>query len=257
MKPVLKWVGGKTQILDEVLSQFPSKIQEDYYEPFIGGASVLLAVIPRVEGVVYASDLNQNLIELYKKIQTDPEGLIRELEGLQGDVTEETYYKRRDEYNVRPTPALLVYLNKVGFRGIYREGPNGFNVPYGHMKNPSLMDPDNIRNVSRAIQKVVFTHQSYEKALETSTENDFIYMDPPYVPENATSFTGYTRKEFNHEEFFKYVKALKSKWVMSNSNMKLVRDFFNGYKAVEVSAKRAIHSKDPSVRTTEVIISKH
>ena len=253
-KPVLKWVGGKTQIIHKVLSNFPDEILGDYYEPFIGGGSVLLSVIPRVKGKIYASDLNPHLIEMYKKIQNDPEGLITELSILQNDTTEETYYNRRNQYNSFQTPALFIYLNKVGFRGLYREGPKGFNVPYGHMKNPTLMDPDNIRRVSLAIQNVEFSCLSYEKALNKTTINDFVYMDPPYVPENATSFTAYTRKEFNHKEFFDKIKTLESRWVMSNSSVLFVHEAFKDFKIEEIPARRAIHSKDPSTMTTEVII---
>lgn len=254
VRPILKWVGGKTQILQQVLDQFPAEIEGDYYEPFVGGASVLLAVLPRVKGRVYASDANKNLIELYTKVQKDPEGLIRELEELEKDQTEQRYYEVRDEFNKKPSPSLFVFLNKLGFRGLYREGPNGFNVPYGHPRaHVSLCDPENLRQVSRAFQRVEFRHESYEQALARVTPKDFVYMDPPYVPETKTSFTGYVRGEFNHEEFFTRVKNLTSPWVMSNSGSDLVRrEFTTGL--VDVDARRAIHSKNPGARTVEVLV---
>jgi len=254
VRPILKWVGGKTQILDKVLEQFPTEIEGDYYEPFVGGASVLLAVLPRVKGRVYASDLNKNLIELYTKIQRDPEGLIRELEELEKDQTEQRYYQVRDQFNTNPSPSLFVYLNKLGFRGLYREGPKGFNVPYGHPRaHVSLCDPENLRQVSRAIQRVEFRHEPYEQALARITSKDFTYLDPPYVPETKTSFTGYVRGEFNHEEFFRVVKSLTAPWVMSNSGSELVRrEFTTGL--TNVDARRAIHSKNPGARTVEVLV---
>ena len=256
MKPVLKWVGGKTQILDRILSEFPVEITGDYYEPFVGGASVLLAVLPRIKGRVYASDVNPHLVELYLQIQRDPEGLIKELGELEKDQTEQTYYMRRDEFNKSPSPSLLVYLNKVGFRGLYREGPRGFNVPYGHPRvSVKLCDPENVRDVSRAVQRVEFRHEGYEKALERATPADFVYMDPPYVPETRQSFTGYVRGEFDHEAFFARVRALQCLWVMSNSGAPLVRSEFPG--AQDVDARRSIHSKNPGTRTIEVVISNH
>lgn len=252
-RPVVKWVGGKTQILPDVLSTFPSEISGDYYEPFVGGASVLLAVLPRCKGRVYASDLNPNLIALYKKIQTDPETLIRELEELEKDTSEETYYKNREEFKRNPRPDLFVYLNKVGFRGLYREGPKGFNVPYGHPKvPPKLCDPENIRAFSKAVQSVEFRHESYEQALSRARPEDFVYADPPYVPETRTSFTGYVRGEFDHEKFFGTLRKLKCPWVMSNSSAPLVLKEFP--EARQVSARRAIHSKNPGARTMEVLV---
>ena len=251
--PVLKWVGGKTQILHEVLAEFPETIDGDYYEPFVGGASVLLAVLPRVKGRVYASDANKNLIELYEKIQRDPEGLIGELEELGKDTTADRFYERREMFNKTPRPALFIYRNKVGFRGLYREGPRGFNVPYGHPKTPpALCDPENLREVSRAFQRVEFRHEGYEKALERTRPQDFVYADPPYAPETATSFTGYLRGQFDHEEFFKRMKALGCTWVMSNARVPLVMREFPHAREIEV--RRAIHSKNPGARAMEVLV---
>jgi len=253
MKPILKWVGGKTQILPQVLEEFPEEIHGDYYEPFVGGASVLLAAIPRVHGHVYASDVNPALIALYEKIKNDPEGLIHELKELQKDTSEATYYARRGEFNETGSPSLLVYLNKVGFRGLYREGPNGFNVPYGHPKTPpALCDPENVRAVSRAIQNVTFRCESYEQALERTQPGDFVYADPPYAPETLTSFTSYVRGEFDHVEFFRRIKVLGCSWVMSNARVPLVTNEFPYVREIEV--RRAIHSKNPGARTMEVLV---
>ena len=253
MRPVLKWVGGKTQLLEPVLSHFPDHI-DDYYEPFVGGASVLLAVIPRVKGTVRASDINPHLIALYKQIQSDPEGLIADLRELAKDTTEATYYKRRDEFNRQPRPALFVYLNKVGFRGMYREGPNGFNVPFGHYTGPTVCDAENIRRVSELFKSVEFSCQSCDDILGRCGPSDFVYVDPPYAPETATSFTQYTAESFNHKKFFDNLKKCPAKWVMSNSNTPLIRQEFEGYPTAELEARRAINSKNPAATTTELII---
>lgn len=253
MRPVLKWVGGKTQLLEKVLSDFPEHI-DDYYEPFVGGASVLLAVIPRVKGIARASDINPHLIALYKKIQSDPENLITELVELEKDTTEATYYMHRAEFNRAPRPSLFVYLNKVGFRGMYRESANGFNVPFGHYTKPTVCDAENIRNVSKLFKSVEFSCHSYDDILGKCGPTDFVYVDPPYVPETATSFTQYTADSFNHKKFFKILKNCPARWVMSNSNTPLVHEEFAEYPMSEVDARRAINSKNPGAMTTELII---
>jgi len=255
MRPVLKWVGGKTQLLEQVLSEFPEHI-DDYYEPFVGGASVLLSVIPRVKGIARASDINPHLIALYRQIQSDPDSLIAELRELEKDTTESTYYKRRAEFNRTHRPALFVYLNKVGFRGMYREGPNGFNVPFGHYTNPTVCDSENIRKFSKLVEHVEFTCQSYDDVLGRCGPSDFVYVDPPYAPETATSFTKYTAESFDHNKFFNILKSSPARWVMSNSNTDLVREEFSTYQTTEVSARRAINARNPGDRTTELIISR-
>lgn len=262
MKPFLKWAGGKTQLLQKILDKFPSEI-DNYHEPFVGGGSVLLGLLAsdrKVKGTIYASDVNPHLVALYQKVKTDPEGLIRELELLCQDLTEARYYEVRAEFNREPTPARFLYLNKTGFRGLYREGPNGFNVPFGHNKAPQVYDGDNIREISRRFKDVVFTCQSFQQSLARVTSSgDFVYLDPPYAPENATSFVAYTKAGFakdSHEQLFNMTRALPCRFLMSNSDVRLVRDAFQPpqFETEIVVARRAINSKDPSAQTNEVLI---
>jgi len=263
MKPILKWVGGKTQILQKVLDKFPAEIN-DYHEPFMGGGSVFLGVLSspsiKVKGTVYASDANPHLVALYKKVQADPEGFIRDMELICKDLSEERYYLVRGEFNKEPTPSRFLYLNKTGFRGLYREGPNGFNVPFGHNKAPKVYDADHIREVSRIIKDVVFTCQSFKESLErVGDARDFVYLDPPYAPENATSFVSYTSSGFGkdeHELLFHMTRTLLCPFLMSNSNVTVVRDAFPEpqFTTEIVVARRAINSKDPSAHTNEVLI---
>lgn len=263
MKPFIKWVGGKTQLLTKVLEKFPSEIN-DYHEPFMGGGSVFLGALTspsiKIKGTIYASDANPHLVALYKKVQSEPEALIQELEVLCRDLTEERYYAVRADFNREPTPARFLYLNKTGFRGLYREGPNGFNVPFGHNKAPGVYDADNLRKVSLLIKDVVFTCQSFQQSLERAKDpHDFVYLDPPYAPENATSFVAYTKTGFpkaDHELLFTSIKALPCPFLMSNSNVELVRGAFPGpqFTTEIVVARRAINSKDPSAQTNEVLI---
>jgi DNA adenine methylase len=294
MKPFLKWVGGKTQILDSVLELFPNEVQ-NYYEPFVGGGSVLLAFLEAVQskrilckGTVYASDLNTNLISLYVNIQSNCEDVITELENLTGPFSacsgtivnrdaktledaqtsqESYYYWIRYRFNTLPkeersTPlasAMMLFLNKTCFRGVYREGPHGFNVPFGHYKNPTVLDADHLRAVSDLIKDVVFTCQSFVESLVDLNENDFVYLDPPYAPESSKSFVGYTADGFDindHTSLFKICNEMTCRFLMSNANVQLVRDSFpeERYEVKIISCRRAIHSKNPETRTNEVLI---
>jgi DNA adenine methylase len=266
MKPLLKWVGGKTQLLETLLPQIPDQIQT-YYEPFVGGGSVLLAVLAsRSPERVYASDVNPALINVYQCVQSSPESVsacLRILEQEQGEDPEAFYYRMRDLFNREPHTgpqhaALFLYLNKTCFRGVYREGPRGFNVPYGHYKTMELPSLETLCEMSRVLAPVVFSCESFETVLPRVKAGDFVYVDPPYVPETATSFVGYVAGGFSlHEALFTGLKALPCPFLMSNSDVPLVREAFPdpNYKTHQVLARRAIHSKDPSARTMEVLIT--
>jgi DNA adenine methylase len=257
MKPFLTWVGGKTQLMDTILDKFPKQIQGNYHEPFLGGGSVLLGLLEfetKIGGTVYASDINPYLIELYLQIQSDPESLIREL-GSMPKPTPEAYYKVRDEFRRVQTPARFLYLNRTGFRGLCREGPNGYNVPWGHKPNPNVFDPDHLRRVSALIRDVKFTRESFDSALTRVRPGDFVYLDPPYAPENPRSFVGYTAAGFkleDHERLFETLGGLKASFLMSNANVPLVREAFNGpqFKTEIVNMRRVF----TSAPTQEVMI---
>jgi len=297
-KPFMKWVGGKTQIIDEVIQLFPKTIN-NYHEPFVGGGSVLLALLShkangsiKVSGKIYASDLNSNLIGLYKNIQAHPDALLKEVKRLRDEfnkcedkeinrkpasieeamTSRESYYfwirakfnaLSKEERTLVGGSAMLLFMNKTCFRGVYRESKNGgFNVPYGNNKNPSIIDDDHIKKVSNLIKDVVFTNCSFGDALTKIAAGDFVYLDPPYAPENATSFVGYTADGFSletHNLLFKLcgVMAAKNvKLLMSNAEVKLVKDAFPkpAYTTKIISCRRAIHSKEPGGRANEVLI---
>lgn len=298
VKPFLKWVGGKTQILDTVLSRFPTQIQ-NYHEPFLGGGSVLLGLLTQqhngtlqLSGKVYASDLNSNLIGLYKNIQTNPAILIVELKKLLAEFAKckgtivnrkattyeealsspESYYfwirsqfnsLSKEERTSASASAMLLFLNKTCFRGVYREGPHGINVPFGNYKNPSIFDEEHILTVSRLIKDVVFTTCSFKDAFTKVAPGDFLYLDPPYAPETDNSFVSYTSDGFdleNHRLLFKLCAELKArnvKMLMSNADVKLIRDAFPSplYSTQSISCRRAIHSKRPESKANEVLIS--
>lgn len=292
-KPVLKWVGGKTQIIEEVLSLFPKEIH-NYHEPFLGGGSVLLGLLSyqrigkiKVSGKIYASDLNANLICLYKNIQVCPDSLISEVNKLVQEYStitttlvnrkastiqealtsqESYYFWIRSTFNAltteqRTTPAasaMLLFMNKTCFRGVYREGPKGFNVPFGNYKNPTILEEEHIKYVSKLIQDVIFTSSSYTESLTQVLPEDFVYLDPPY----AESFVGYTSRGFNmenHISLFQLCHDMNRKNVkilMSNADVNLVKDAFPPpYTIKIISCRRAINSKNPESKTNEVLIT--
>ena len=293
-KPFLKWAGGKTQILEEILKTVPNNIN-NYHEIFLGGGSVLLAILSlqkqnkiTINGKIYASDANEGLITLYKNIQTKPKKVYVHLQHywkVYDSITgteinrnpstvkeaitskESYYYWVRNRFNTMEhyTPeysAIFIFLNKMGFRGLYREGPNGFNVPYGHYKKtPAMITFEELSSISELINDVVFTHQDCITSLKNTDAGDYVYMDPPYVPEKSTSFVGYTQDGFpleKHKELFTQTLELKSKHIsfaLSNSCVELVLKSLASCTIVEIKAKRAIHSKNPGEKTKEVIIT--
>jgi DNA adenine methylase len=299
-KPLLKWVGGKTQIINEILSLFPNEIT-NYHEPFLGGGSVLLGLLSYVKcgkinisGKIYASDLNSNLIGLYKNIQTKPSELIVEIKKLSDEFSEITgkevnrkasniqealtsqesyYFWIRSRFNSltkeeRMSPigsAMLLFMNKTCFRGVYREGPRGFNVPFGNYKNPTILDETHINEVSKLIQNVVFVDRPFADSLKIVESEDFVYLDPPYAPETAISFVSYTSDGFGidcHNDLFTMCDTLNSdgvKILMSNSNVSLVTNAFPApvYETKTITCRRAINSKNPESKTEEVIIKNY
>jgi DNA adenine methylase len=245
-----------------------------------------------VSGRIYASDVNANLIGLYTHLQANPAGLIAEVKTLTdafatctGDTVcrkattleeamsspESYYFWIRSRFNALSkeertslrASAMLLFMNKTCFRGVYREGPHGFNVPFGNYKNPVILEEDHIYAVSRLIQDVVFTACPFPEALDRAETGDFVYLDPPYAPEQEKSFVAYTADGFteeHHAALFERCGALTGKkigMVMSNADVALVKDAFPSppYTTRILSCRRAIHSKEPAARTNEVLIT--
>lgn len=294
--PFLKWVGGKNQIINTVLNSFPKNIN-NYHEIFLGGGSVLLGLLQKIEnkeitltGKINACDLNNSLITTYIVLQKKSKKLVKALAKLtkeyhdistmKGDRNatkladtkkskESYYYYIRNCYNKEikkdkssniKIASYLIFLNKTGFRGLYRTGPNGFNVPFGHYKNPKIYNEEQMYSISRLIKDVEFKVADFEESIMSVKEKDFVYMDPPYVPENSKSFTKYTSKDFSlesHNKLFKMTKNLATNnisFVMSNAKVDLVTTTFKKFTIKELEVKRAINSKNPGAKTKEVLI---
>ena len=302
-KPFLKWVGGKTQIIDKVLSKFPNEM-ENYYELFLGGGSVLLALLSSnitVKGEIHAYDINEPLIYLYKNIQRNPSNLYEKIKEIieiyescpyidkateqndkkmkvnrkpetieEAKESRETYYYwLRKQYNDLPDKlsilgsSYFLILNKLCFRGVYREGPNGFNVPFGHYKKtPTIITEENIHIISKLIEKVKFKSKVFSKSYRKAKKGDFVYMDPPYAPVDEKSFVAYNKAGFNekdHKNVFNITKMFEIKGVkflLSNANVPYVQKQYTDEKITleEIICKRAINSKNPGAKAKELLI---
>lgn len=299
-KPILKWVGGKTQIINTVISEFPVEIN-NYLEIFLGGGSVLLTLLTfikeeiiKVNGNIYAYDLNEPLIYVYKNIQSNHNELYNTLQNIISEFNgcgngpinrkpstieeallskENYYYWTRNKYNELSLTeqktvygsALFVFLNKTCFRGVFRVGPNGFNVPYGHYKNPEIINKEHLDEIYELIQIVIFECCDFTESLTKVEHNDFVYLDPPYAPEKGTSFVGYTLNGFgieSHTQLFKMIHSLtdtNKKIMMSNADVILIREMFTPekYNTTSILCKRSINSKTPDAKAKEVIIKNY
>ena len=290
-KPFLKWVGGKTQLIDLLIEKMPTEM-DNYHEIFLGGGSVLLAILSlrkqgklTIKKKIYAYDLNLVLINVYKNIKNNKDELfsfiekyITEYDSLTGieinrnpETEEEAktskesyYYWIRNKYNnidknTVECSALFMFINKTCFRGMYREGPNGFNVPYGHYKKtPTIITESELNTISDLIKDVEFIHSDFRDSIKNVNERDFVYFDPPYAPENKTSFVDYVSEGFTletHKSLFDEIKKMKGvKFILSNAKVEMVIENFSDYNCQDVKARRAINSKNPGATTTEVII---
>jgi DNA adenine methylase len=211
-RPFLKWAGGKTQLLPELLKRVPTKFRT-YYEPFLGGGALFWALRPPL---AVLADLNQELVNAYLAVQRDVAGVVRELESLFAGHCGEQYGRVRAEGSGQGGPcrsaARTIYLNKTCFNGLYRVNSRGeFNVPVGRYAKPPACDADNLRACSALLRSAVPGTRGYAKtrvlcadfraALEGFGEGDFAYLDPPYAPVSKTSsFTAFTAVKFGPAE---------------------------------------------------------
>jgi len=227
-KPVLKWAGGKTQLLPQLDKLLPAKLKANaiktYIEPFIGGGAMFFYLCGLYDFTnIYLFDTNKELICLYNVIKNDVDALITELELISAEyfnLPEEQrnlyYYSRREEFNsfdktidinkyvpgfVRRA-ALMIFINRTCFNGLYRvNSKNQFNVPVGRYKNPRILDRENLQNASLALHNACILYCDFSETLKYADSETFIYYDPPYRPISKTSaFTAYSENDFNDAE---------------------------------------------------------
>lgn len=289
-KPCLKWVGGKQQLINTLRGIFRG-CYHTYYEPFVGGGSVLLMVMDMIDSKedficseIKVSDLNWQLICMYNCIKNTPLKLMDDIDELYKhysdakiieyekrhkctittleDAIEKgkkyVYYYYREEYNKLKEPSvrvasLFIILNKLCFRGLYRSSKNGFNVPYGNYKNPTIYSRNNIIKMSYLfnVHDVEFKQQSYSQIVASA--RDFVYLDPPYYPIRPKAFESYNHLNFDHEELVKFIKKCIN-FIHSNSCCEFNLSKYSEYTYKKILCKRRINSKKPADKDYEIII---
>lgn len=277
VKPVVKWVGGKTQIIEKLMENFPGSFN-NYHELFLGGSSVFLELHSRnllLHKTVYLNDLNSSLVNLYNVILYKKSELINELDKDIYSNTRKFYYENRERFNdiknedTVENAALFLYLNKTCFNGMYRENNSGkFNVPIGKSKSlPSVSDTSVLLNFNNALntysEKLFLTSKNCFdiSLLENFKENDFVYLDPPY----DDTFTNYTKYKFDKEvqiklrDLFVLLCSKKCKVALSNSDTEFIRKIYShlpNIKIITINVKRLVNSKsqDRKIVKTELLI---
>ena len=253
--PIVKWAGGKTQLLGEMTSLLPTEEFTAYCEPFLGGGAMLFYIQPEV---AYINDINSGLMNVYNIIKYYPEALIAKLSGYEN--TAEFYsrirgldrdFERFTALSAVKQAARFIYLNKTCFNGLYRENKQGqFNVSYGKYKNPNFVNAAGIRSMSQYFNaaNIIFTSVDFSLVLNNLPSGTFVYLDPPYDPISETAnFTSYTRYGFTKEDHIRLreccdaLTARGIKFMLSNSDTHFIRSLYAGYDITEVFAKRFIN----------------
>lgn len=250
-KPFLKWAGGKSKLIDQYKEYIP-KEYDTYHEPFLGGGSLFFYLNPNK---AILSDINEDLINVYKVLKDYSEELIKKLKEHKEKHDKDYYYKIRSKKyeDSIERAARFIYLNKTCFNGLYRENKKGeFNVPIGNYKDPDICSEEVLKNCSKILNKnnIIFKCQKFDNCRKNIEEKDFVYFDPPYVPLNKTSnFTSYTKYKFgirNQEllyELCKYLKNKKVKIMISNSNTEFIKEMYKEFNIYEIKVNRSINSK--------------
>lgn len=253
-RPFLKWAGGKRQLLPRILALVPARIRT-YYEPFLGGGAVFFALAGerRFDRAVLG-DVNDELINCYATIRDDVDGVIARLSRLRN--TSAAYYRiraqRPDGLDRAARAARIIYLNRCGYNGLYRVNSDGlFNVPFGRYVQPRICDPERLRAAARALAGVELVCGDFTDVLGRGRRlraDDFVYLDPPYVPLSKTaSFTAYSGgfDMRDQERLARQLRRLSARGiaaVLSNSDCPDTRRLYEGLPSASLPARRAINS---------------
>jgi DNA adenine methylase len=273
-KPFIKWVGGKSQLLEEIREKYPSKI-EKYCEPFVGGGAVLFDILSYFQPKeILINDINKELINTYSQIKNNCSGMISQLSEIQSiyknhsiEKNKEFFYEKRSRYNelkVNGNDAenlekavLFIFLNKTCFNGLYRVNSKGlFNVPFNNAKNPLLCDEENLKNCSMLLQNVEMKIGDYKECKDFIDSDTFVYIDPPYRPLTQTAaFTSYSENSFSDKEQIElrnFITEISNKGAMvvasnsdpknTNENDNFFDELYSHFEIERVSASRMINS---------------
>lgn len=269
LKPVVKWVGGKRQLLGDILPLVPPS-PSIYVEPFIGGGAVLLHAQPK-RAII--NDYNEELVNVYRVIRDDADALLELLSVHEKRNSSEYFYKIRgldrtsdfEKLSDVQRAARIIYLNKTCFNGMFRVNSAGqLNVPYGRYKHPNIVNRPGIKALETYFQNDIDIRcGDYADCLEDLPKGSFVYFDPPYMPITATSaFTGYTEEGFGYDEQVRLrnecakLREHGIAFLQSNSYCKQILELYDGFEIKRVKAKRAINSRgNRRGEVDEVLIS--
>lgn len=273
LSPLVKWAGGKRQLLDRIEERLPESFDR-YYEPFFGGGALFFHLRPPKATV---NDLNRSLINLYQRVRDDKDNYIRMLSRIDSampddrDESKQYYYALRERYNellssasyTVETAALMTFINKHCFNGLYRVNAKGqFNVPYNNSMSASF-DEENTRAVSEALGVAEIMCGDFSDAVYDASAGDFVFFDSPYAPLNETTFEAYTKEGFleeDHRRLASLFRELDSRGcylMLTNHDTELIRELYEGYRIDVVSVNRAINSDASRRRGIEVIVTNY
>ena len=271
--PLIKWAGGKRQLLGYIDDRMPSKYKR-YFEPFFGGGALFFHLQPENATI---NDLNRALVNLYECVRDNYDGYVQALSEIDRAIPSDKtkakmyYYAMRKRYNAllvtntytTETAALMVFINKHCFNGLYRVNANGaFNVPYNNSLRSSF-DLANTKAVSESLSHACILCGDFSDAVKDACEGDFIFFDSPYAPLNDTSFEAYTKEGFleeDHRRLASLFRKLDSRGcllMLTNHDTPLIRELYKGYRIDVVEVVRAINSDASKRRGTEVIITNY
>lgn len=288
-KPFIKWVGGKSQLIEQLEALLPADFDKKdnitYIEPFVGGGAMLFHMLHTHRNIKHAviNDINPDLITCYRTVRDKPDELICSLSSIQEDYNsvkneeaKKAYYLRiRDRFNTKPTDpientTLFFFLNRTCFNGLYRVNKAGkFNVPYGRYEHPLICDADTVHADSQILQRVTILTGDFEQTFEHIGDNTFFYFDPPYRPLSATSsFNDYAKERFNDAAqirlklFCDRIQNAKIPFMLSNSDClgkngtdRFFDDLYEDYDINRVWASRSVNANSAKRgKLTEILV---
>ena len=284
VKPFIKWVGGKGQLISTIANELPAHLfkntQTTYVEPFVGGGAMLFWILKntKIEKAII-NDINSDLTKAYLTVKENVNELILCLKEIQKkydnlpDLTKRTdyYLANREKYNTKTldnveNTALFIFLNKTCFNGLYRVNSKGkFNVPFGKYEKPVICDEDTLIADSELLQKIEILNGDFEQTINYVSDKSFFYFDPPYKPISKTSsFNSYAAEVFDDKEQLR-LKRFSDKlhnngnyWLLSNSDNDFFDNLYSDYKISRVWATRAVNCKaNGRGKLTEILIKNY
>ena len=274
MNPVVKWAGGKRQIIDKIKAAMPEQYN-NYYEPFVGGGAVLFELAPK-NAII--NDVNQELLAIYRCLQDKElfDLMVKELDSHEANHSEEYYlevraWDRNPRFELEPIwkrAARAIYLNKACFNGLYRVNAKGyFNVPSAKKDKVKTYDAANLEEIYEYFtsENILILSGDFVEACRTARAGDFVYFDPPYdVSEDKGSFTAYSKFDFNKEDQIRLANCFKKlsekgvKCMLSNHNTPFINELYEGFNVQVITARRNINAKgDGRGAVEEVIITNY